>query len=174
MINNKKGFTLVELLAVIVILAIIAIVGTTAIGPVIQNSRKDSIIDEAQTIADAVTLTASMIDAEQTTTCTIFNTSYKTSDTTSVYVVSLDKLAGCGYYKKKNNNLQGYVVVNSDNYSISSYCFGDRNTSYGLKEKSSSELTRTNVTQQQDKTKYYSYTKSKTKGIYTIKCKMVS
>lgn len=38
--NNKKGFTLVELLAVIVILAVVALIGMTAIGPVMANSRK--------------------------------------------------------------------------------------------------------------------------------------
>ena len=38
--NNKKGFTLVELLAVIVILAVVALIGMTAIGPVMSNSRK--------------------------------------------------------------------------------------------------------------------------------------
>ena len=32
---NKKGFTLVELLAVIVVLAIIALIGFGAVGPII-------------------------------------------------------------------------------------------------------------------------------------------
>ena len=37
---NKKGFTLVELLAVIVVLAIIALIGFTSIGGVIENTNK--------------------------------------------------------------------------------------------------------------------------------------
>ena len=39
---NKKGFTLVELLAVIVVLAIIALIGYTAVGPIITDSRNSS------------------------------------------------------------------------------------------------------------------------------------
>ena len=39
---NKKGFTLVELLAVIVVLAIIALIGFTAVGPIVDSSRKSA------------------------------------------------------------------------------------------------------------------------------------
>ena len=39
---KTKGFTLVELLAVIVILAIIAIIAVPIIGNVIENSRKQA------------------------------------------------------------------------------------------------------------------------------------
>ena len=39
---NKKGFTLVELLAVIVVLAIIALIGYTVVGDVISGAQKDS------------------------------------------------------------------------------------------------------------------------------------
>lgn len=39
---NKKGFTLVELLAVIVVLAIIALIGYTAVGDVIEETRQGS------------------------------------------------------------------------------------------------------------------------------------
>ena len=35
--NNKKGFTLVELLAVIVILAVVMLIGITAMGPIMAN-----------------------------------------------------------------------------------------------------------------------------------------
>ena len=39
---NKKGFTLVELLAVIVVLAVIMVIATQAIGGVIQKNTVDS------------------------------------------------------------------------------------------------------------------------------------
>ena len=39
---NKKGFTLVELLAVIVVLAIIALIGYTVVGDIIAGAQKDS------------------------------------------------------------------------------------------------------------------------------------
>lgn len=53
---NKKGFTLVELLAVIVILAILMAIAATNIGPVIDNSRRSSMRTTAQQIIDGVRL----------------------------------------------------------------------------------------------------------------------
>lgn len=43
MLKNKKGFTLVELLAVIVILAIILAIAVPSITSVTNNARKDSL-----------------------------------------------------------------------------------------------------------------------------------
>jgi len=45
--KNKKGFTLVELLAVIVVLAILILIAVTAVLPQIEKSRKNSFYDEA-------------------------------------------------------------------------------------------------------------------------------
>lgn len=53
---NRKGFTLVELLAVIVILAILMAIAATNIGPVIDNSRRSSMRTTAQNIVEAVRL----------------------------------------------------------------------------------------------------------------------
>ena len=46
--KNERGLTLVELLAVIVILAIVAVIAFVMIGNIIDNSRKDSHIANAQ------------------------------------------------------------------------------------------------------------------------------
>src|SRR5690625_2088552 len=46
--KNERGLTLVELLAVIVILSIIAVIAFVMIGKVIENSKKDSHIANAQ------------------------------------------------------------------------------------------------------------------------------
>ncbi|MFF5993508.1 type II secretion system protein [Lysinibacillus sp. KU-BSD001] len=46
-IKNEKGLTLVELLAVIVILGIIAAIAVPAIGNIIQNSRERAVLSEA-------------------------------------------------------------------------------------------------------------------------------
>lgn len=54
--KNAKGFTLVELLAVIVILAIVALVTTPAILNVINNSRVEGAKDKAWGTIDAVRL----------------------------------------------------------------------------------------------------------------------
>ena len=51
---NKKGFTLVELLAVIVILAILMAIAATNLGPVIDNSRRASMRSTAQQIMSSV------------------------------------------------------------------------------------------------------------------------
>ena len=52
--RNTKGFTLVELLAVIVILAIIALIATPIILGVIEDARKGAAKSSALGFADAV------------------------------------------------------------------------------------------------------------------------
>jgi type IV pilus assembly protein PilA len=56
MLKNERGLTLVELLAVIVILGIIAAIAVPSIGGVINNSKKDAKIAEALQIIDAARL----------------------------------------------------------------------------------------------------------------------
>ncbi|ADH98955.1 pilus assembly FimT family protein [Salisediminibacterium selenitireducens] len=55
-LKNQKGLTLVELLAVIVILGIIAAIAVPAIGNIIENSRKDAQIANAEALYDAARL----------------------------------------------------------------------------------------------------------------------
>ena len=52
---NSKGFTLVELLAVIVIMGILMMVAIPAVTRTIENSRKDTFIDIAKSYANAAT-----------------------------------------------------------------------------------------------------------------------
>lgn len=52
--KNKKGFTLVELLAVIVILAILLAIAVPAVTKYITKSRKDSMIATAQEFVGAI------------------------------------------------------------------------------------------------------------------------
>lgn len=54
--KDERGLTLVELLAVIVILAIVGAIAFVAIGNVIENSKKDAHIANAQQIISAVKL----------------------------------------------------------------------------------------------------------------------
>ncbi|WP_163150271.1 prepilin-type N-terminal cleavage/methylation domain-containing protein [Anoxybacillus sp. MB8] len=54
--RNEKGLTLIELLAVIVILGIIAAIAIPSIGGLIENSRKDAHIANAQQMVNAARL----------------------------------------------------------------------------------------------------------------------
>lgn len=55
-LKNERGLTLVELLAVIVILAIIAVIAFVFVTGIIENSRKDAHISNAQQIISAAKL----------------------------------------------------------------------------------------------------------------------
>ena len=50
---NKKGFTLVELLAVIVILAVVILIAVTAVLPRMEKARTNSFKDEAMVLVRA-------------------------------------------------------------------------------------------------------------------------
>jgi len=56
LLNNQKGITLVELLAVVVILGIVSSIAVVSIGNVIQNSREDAVRADAIQILNAAEL----------------------------------------------------------------------------------------------------------------------
>ena len=55
-LKNEKGLTLVELLAVIVILGIIAAIAVPAVANIIDNSRKDAHVANAESLYNAARL----------------------------------------------------------------------------------------------------------------------
>lgn len=62
MLKNQKGLTLVELLAVIVILGIIAAIAVPSIGNIIDNSKKDAHIANAQQLVSSARLAVAAND----------------------------------------------------------------------------------------------------------------
>ncbi|KHF29684.1 prepilin-type N-terminal cleavage/methylation domain-containing protein [Anoxybacillus sp. EFIL] len=67
-IRNEKGLTLIELLAVIVILGIIAAIAIPSIGAIIDNSKKDAHIANAKQLVNAarIAVTADAANAAKT------------------------------------------------------------------------------------------------------------
>lgn len=55
-IMNNKGFTLVELLAVVVVLAIVAAIAMQSITSIIRNNRTDSFISSLNTVDESAAL----------------------------------------------------------------------------------------------------------------------
>jgi type IV pilus assembly protein PilA len=56
MLKNEKGLTLIELLAVIVILGIIAAIAIPSIGGIIQKSKEDAVKADAMQVINAAKL----------------------------------------------------------------------------------------------------------------------
>ena len=63
---NKKGFTLVELLAVIVVLALLMVVAGSSIGSALENSKKSALKTQAQKVLTSAAqdaVTANLLDS---------------------------------------------------------------------------------------------------------------
>ena len=72
MLKNQKGMTLVELLAVMVIIGIIAAISIPAIGNLMENSRKDAHISNAQALQEAARL---YVNSNEATVSKLFSQS---------------------------------------------------------------------------------------------------
>ena len=110
--QNKKGFTLVELLAVIVILAIIALIATPIILGVIDNAREGAAKDTAYGYIDAVEkqIAIDMLSAEAAGT-QYTNTSFGTNVSVKGTVPNSAKLT------YSDGKLSGIIQVGNYTYS---------------------------------------------------------
>ena len=127
--NNKKGFTLVELLAVIVILAVVMLVGITSIGPLMANSRKSALRSDGLDLMNAA---KTAYQAEALKTSQAFTA-------TATVCMPLEWLKKEGYTENKQD-YKGSVLVTyaSGQYSYKywiangTYAFlgADENTGY--------------------------------------------
>jgi len=114
--KNKKGFTLVELLAVIVVLAILILIAVTAVLPQIEKSRKNSFYDEAliyKREAEKAFLAENIGEPETLTTCFQVNQADNTS-TSSDYILNdnyVKKNGATAYHGKVEFNANGDVTT---------------------------------------------------------------
>ena len=93
--RNQKGFTLVELLAVIVILAVIILIAVNAVLPQMQKARKKSFADEGLSFAKAAE--NAYVDRQETGTKAFTVTDLKSN-----------------YVTKSDANYRGCIVIMAD------------------------------------------------------------
>lgn len=106
--KNKKGFTLVELLAVIVILGVLLLIAVPSITSVINNSKKNTFVSSAKMVAENVDQLRIMDQyLGSTATCALAIT---------VSDIPLDK----GSY----GNMSGYVLVENGEVRVYAYDSG--------------------------------------------------
>ena len=93
--KNQKGFTLVELLAVIVILAVIILIAVNAVLPQMQKARKKSFADEGLAFAKAA------------------ETAYVDRQESGAKAFTITDLRS-HYVTKSDSNYKGCIVVTAD------------------------------------------------------------
>ena len=90
---NKKGFTLVELLAVIVILALLMVVATRSIGSVLTSSRKSAMDTEIKKLISNYNTYSEQLKIDKNTSPSgiISNdAAYSTKTGNTTYIVGTD------------------------------------------------------------------------------------
>lgn len=125
-LRNKKGFTLVELLAVIVVLAVVMLIASSGVGSAMTKARKSSLAIEGGYLVDAAR-TAYNLEilqpgfAESNSVCYTLQYLYEDGD----------------YDKGKDQGYYGSVLVtkNASNSNILEYKFWISNGSFAYVNK---------------------------------------
>lgn len=95
LLKNQKGFTLVELLAVIVILGIIAAIAVPSIANIIDNSKKDAHVANAQELVNAARLS---IAANEKTLRSVGAAGFTATDSNDgTAKITMKELVAAGY-----------------------------------------------------------------------------
>ena len=115
--KNKKGFTLVELLAVIVLLGLISTVSITAL----MKSRKNANIKLAKEMEQSLTKLGEEIYVYETVNGSkdsgSFNDVYKNLKTADKIVITLNELKTAGYLKNLKKDGSNYKFISPESKS---------------------------------------------------------
>ena len=137
-LKNQRGLTLIELLVVVVILGIIAAIAVPSIGGIINNSKRDAHIANANQMISAARL---QVTADGGITVT---TTYTMDDlVTNGYLESVPT-APDEAYDKDESKVVVTVPSTGDNLTYTVTLAKDA-TNFFIKEQSQAGLTRTNV-----------------------------
>ena len=123
-INNKKGFTLMELLAVIVILSVLILLAMPAVLRLMENAKKNAFITESQEILK------------------IANTAYadKIAKGETVTEITLEELKTEGYTDKDFSSTSGKVEFERDANGVITSKLTYSNETYSVSEATMDEI----------------------------------
>ena len=111
---NKKGFTLVELLAVIVILAVLALVAMPNVTRLMENARKNSFTTEAEEFAKYAQTAYTNVQLAGSLTNSAKISKIKVPGTTKgdfeYFCISYEKLKTDQYVNKSNDAAYGGII----------------------------------------------------------------
>ncbi|RDW16341.1 hypothetical protein CWR48_16995 [Oceanobacillus arenosus] len=111
--KDERGLTLVELLAVVVILAIVGAIAFVAIGNVIDNSKKDAHVANAQQLISAAKLYEASVGEIPTSG---LDTTTKVTGTEELVFNTIEKLTDP--WNSTNTDYKGTVTKENNVYKV--------------------------------------------------------